>query len=63
MDTTPYKEYVTKGRPYWVHQDGTTTWDRPKVIQGELAALAVASCDRAAANCSFTFADILDKHA
>lgn len=36
MSKTPWKEYETKGRKYWVHKESKeTTWDMPPVLRGQ----------------------------
>jgi len=36
MENTPWKEYETGGRKYWVHErTKETTWNAPKEIAGK----------------------------
>ena len=36
MENTPWKEYETGGRKYWVHdRTKETTWNAPKEIAGQ----------------------------
>lgn len=40
MENTPWKEYETGGRKYWVHNlSKETTWSMPKEISGQSALL------------------------